>query len=80
MLFAATDVLPNGFVKAETDVWAVPAAGGEAYGTGIGAPGLRDIRPNPVDDRVAYTRSSQHLETWISNALCGTSPPFAEPT
>ena len=65
VLFAATDVLPSGFVKVETQAWAVPLAGGDPSPTGIAAAGLRDLRPNPVDGRIAYTRNSEHRETWI---------------
>ena len=72
VLFAATDVLPNGFVKADTLVWAVPSAGGPATPTGIVDAGLRDIRPNPVDGRVAYTRNSGHREIWIQRGMLQT--------
>lgn len=72
VLFAATDVLPNGFVKADTLVWAVETVGGGVSRTGLSAVGLRDIRPNPVDGRIAFTRDSGHRETWIERDILRT--------
>ena len=60
ILFAATDVLPSGFVKWETDLWAVPADGGAPYRTGLSSPGLRDIRSAADGKRIAYTLFTIH--------------------
>jgi Tol biopolymer transport system component len=62
ILYAATEILPNGFVRWETDLWAVPVDGGTPYRTGLSAQGLRDIRPAPDGKRVAYTLFTAHTE------------------
>jgi len=65
VLFAGTEVLPNGFTKWDTDLWSVPANGGPAQRTGLIVPGLRDVRPEPEGPRIVYTSFTNHLETWL---------------
>ena len=65
VLFARTEVLPNGFVRASTDLWGIAADGGVPQRLGLSALGLRDVRPHPDGVRVAYTYSDTHTETWI---------------
>jgi len=65
VLYAATEILPSGFVKWETELWTVPADGSAPYRTGLSAAGLRDIRPAPDGKRIAYTRFTAHTEVLL---------------
>jgi len=65
LLFASTEVLPSGYTKWETALWALPAEGGAPHATGLVIPGLRDIRVNPNDGQLAFTTFTVHMEAVV---------------
>jgi hypothetical protein len=76
LLFAATEMLPNGYTKWVTDLWALPRDGGPAIRTGLSAPGLRDIRTERAGRRIVYTSNSEHSETWVLHSALGNAADF----
>jgi hypothetical protein len=69
LLFATTEVLPSGFTKFETTLWALPDNGAPPRPTGLAAPGLREIRSEPRGNRLLYTSIDHHVDTWILNGV-----------
>jgi hypothetical protein len=65
LLFASTEVLPNGYTKWETALWAVAAGGGTPHTTGLLIPGLRDIRVNPNGGQVVFTMFTLQTEAVV---------------
>jgi Tol biopolymer transport system component len=64
LLFASTEVLPNGYTKWETALWAA-AGGGTPHTTGLLIPGLRDIRVNPNGGQVVFTMFTLQTEAVV---------------
>jgi Tol biopolymer transport system component len=65
LLFASTDVLPNGYTKWDTRLWAVAAEGGAPRATGLVIAGLRDIRVNRADGRLAFSMFTVQTEAVV---------------
>jgi Tol biopolymer transport system component/beta-lactamase regulating signal transducer with metallopeptidase domain len=49
----------------ETELWRIPAAGGEPQRLGLAMEGLRDLSVHPDGHRIAFTGGSAKSEIWV---------------